>query len=578
MFPHSPISRLSVSTTIAALLAGCSSCGPPTEPGTPSKGTVIRKAFEFPEVTDPDPPDEGRPILSRAAAFVPADATFVVVFRSWREAVESLNLRSVLETPGGRAVLETGRIPGLPLADLPGLERFGMDVDQSLVVAVLPGDVVMAVAASRDPGALAAFVGQAGGAHGRAATPTTLQGREARVFETEAARVTTILHPAHLQVVISTLETPGEVIDNQLQAAFDGAPIWVQRARALPTPRTASVVLWTSGSGSALSPDTAPADASTTPFLSASEWTRHTTETAAALSITGDEVRLDLTSRIVDEPALRARFAESESPDRLMAMLPSGPSFAAGTRLSRNDLEGMAAVVDSLHPLRATRAHDTLGSALVAHLRGRAYTDGAQLRSVAFARYTGSAPPGATGGGSLLIVDAGLPAGAEPTVPDLLRSIGSAVGSPPPDVVADACKGLPCWRLLTPSITCAESAPLLVCAFGEAPIGAALELAREPHSIPARGAEDVALSRLHGEVAATQLPAEVPTTSAKRHAVVEALLAAAAQDVRTVTSTANVGAGLARVVVVLQGFGRPILPALLPRLGEAFAQVPPPLE
>jgi hypothetical protein len=96
----------------------------------------------------PQAPEAPRPILSRAAAFVPADARVVVVFRTWREAVESLALRAALDNPLGRDLLNAWKIGGASLTDLTGLAALGMDVDQSLVLAVLPDDAIMVVVAS----------------------------------------------------------------------------------------------------------------------------------------------------------------------------------------------------------------------------------------------------------------------------------------------------------------------------------------------------------------------------------------------------------------------------------------------
>ena len=57
-----------------------------------------------------------------------------------------------------------------------------------------------------------------------------------------------------------------------------------------------------------------------------------------------------------------------------------------------------------------------------------------------------------------------------------------------------------------------------------------------------------------------------------------ALVAAASEDVRMVTSTADFVAGRARLIIELRGYARPILPALLLRLGEAVTRAPPLLE
>jgi hypothetical protein len=554
-----------VLSSVAAVNAGCSSCdrtAAPTAP--PVAASPPSRVFAFPSVPAPAEAETGRPILSRAAAFVPADAALVVVFRAWREAVSTLGLRAAFDTAVGRALLSRWNLAGVSLLDLPGLDRLGMDVDQSLVVAVLPGDVVMAVVAARDPAALAEVIGRA--ARGPAQV-TTLQGREARSFEVGNARFTVVLHPAHLQVLIAPPETPPEVLDNQLQAGFDGAAVWVQRARAQPTPKGALAVAWSPGDGPPAPPVLPSPDTDWPELLDALETVWRAEASVAALTVDGDTVRLDVTAGVSNHTELVGRTADAQTPERLLAMLPGGPAFVAAARFSRHDVAVLTALARHLPDAPgapARRSPDALVRALETAVLPSAFPvpRADVLRSAVFARYpapTSGAGPGA----SLLVFDVGALDTPGEAVPALLTGLAGALGFAETAVTPATCAGSPCWRLATPlPLACAVAAPLLVCGLGDAPLDAALGLAREPFSAPPSA--ESALSLVHVEVPAEPTPTNAP-------AGLGALLDTLAREVRTATFTEHVGPERARFVLHVTGRGRPLLPALLPRLGDTVA-------
>jgi hypothetical protein len=524
--------------------------------------------------------EDGRPILSRAAAFVPADAELVVVFRAWREAVESLGLRAALSTPAGQALARAWNIADVPLTDLPGLDRIGMDVDQSMVVALLPGDLVIAVVASREPRALAELLERSTGVPGKT---VSLQGREARSLVTEAARFTVVLHPAHLQVVISRPDTPAEVIDNQLQAGFDGAPVWVQRARALPTPRSASVVMWKPGASAGADARSIAPDRPLSTLLGAVGPAWHAGESVASVSAVGDTARLDVVSRVVDEPDLRARSTDTVSLEELFAVVPAGTSFTASAPISRRGLEMVAHMARRLSESRAASWPENVTRALETHLIPVMFETEGSLRSVLVAGYP--APAGGVGGASavLTLVDLGTRGASRIAVPELLAALNGVDSASKAVVDTGSCSGVPCWRLETPErLACAVVQQLLLCGTGDAPLSAALELARRRGTVPRSDELTTIIGHVEGPVA--EVPgtsaAEVPGTSADDlwPAFVRALVSGLATDVRTVTVVERVGPGQAHLVLHIGGAGRPILPSLVPHLAESLQPVLPLLE
>jgi hypothetical protein len=554
---------------LAALLAACSSCKNPSAPAGPPP-----VALALPEPAS-QAPESPRPILSRAAAFVPADAHVVVVFRTWREAVESLALRAALDNPVGRDLLNAWKIGGASLTDVTGLAALGMDVDQSLVLAVLPDDAVMVVVASETPAKLLGlFREAAGGAEGEA---VTVQGREARTFSLGDARFTVVLHARHVQVVISNPASPPGNVDNHLQAAFDSAPVWMRRAQAMPTPQGATAVMWTAGDPPAPPAAAAPADAPEPPasfaaVLEALEPAYTTDEQVMALSFPGGDVRLDMVSRIRSVEVARARLRTGASPAQALALLPAGATFASLATVSGKDAQvisqALSLLPGNIGGLDAAQLAPVLGAGVAPKM----FAADPQVRTLALARY-----PDAAATNTVVVLETGAVDRPGETLPAMLKAVAAGFGKADAAVTEEKCGDRACWRLaLARPMFCAPADPWLVCGLGEGTFRQSLALVAA--GAPPRPTGDDVLSLAYADVPAlTGTLSEMAGKAGAPVALADALKMLG-EDIAALTYSERLGPENATITLNLKGRGRPILPALMPRLMQALEPLLPLLE
>ncbi len=551
------------------LLAACSSCKDASAPAGPPPVALV-----LPEPAA-QPPETPRPILSRAAAFVPADAEVVVVFRTWREAVESLALRAALDNPVGRDLLEAWKIGGASLTDLTGLAALGMDVDQSLVLAVLPDEAILVVVASETPAKLLGlFREAAGGAEGEA---TTVQGREARTFSLGDARFTVVLHARHAQVVISNPAAPASNVDNQLQAAFDSAPVWMRRAAALPTPQGATAVMWTSGDppeppAGALPPETPEPPRSLPALLEAFEPAYASDEEVLALSFPGGDLRVDVVSRVRGIEAARARMRTGAPPAKALALLPAGAIFASVATISGKDAglvsQSLALLPGTIGGLEAAQVAPILSAGVAPKM----FAAASQVRTVALARY-----PDAAETATLVVLETGAVERPAETLPKMLAALSTAFGKSDAAVTQEKCGERDCWRLaLARPLLCAPAEPWLICGLGEGPFRQSLALLAAGAPAPTGG--DDALSLGYADVPALVATLSEMAGKAGAPAALADALKMVGDDIAALTFTERLGPENATITLNLKGRGRAILPSLVPRLAQAIGPLLPLLE
>jgi hypothetical protein len=554
---------------LVALLAACSSCKDTSAPAGPPPVAL----------TLPEPaslaPESPRPILSRAAAFVPADAQVVVVFRTWREAVESLALRAALDNPVGRDLLNAWKIGGATLTDLTGLAALGMDVDQSLVLAVLPDEAIMVVVASETPAKLLGlFREAAGGAEGEA---VTVEGREARVFSLGEARFTVVLHARHVQIVISNPASPAGNVDNQLQAAFDSAPVWMRRAQALPTPQGATAVMWTAGDPPAPPTPAAPADAPEPPrsfaeVVQSFEAAYLSEEEVLALSFPGGDLRLDVVSRVRDVEVARARLRTGASPAQALALLPAGAIFASLATVSGKDAEVVSQAVSLLPANVGGLDAAQLAPIFGAGVAPKMFAADPQVRTLALARY-----PDAGETATVLVLETGAVDRPGETLPAMLKAIATGFGKADAAVTAEKCGDRACWRLaLARPMLCAPADPWLVCGLGEGPFRQSLALLAA--GAPPRPTGDDVLSLAYADVPALAGTLSEMAGKAGAPVALADALKMIGDDIAALTYSERLGPENATITLNLKGRGRPILGALVPRLAQAAAPLLPLLE
>lgn len=554
---------------LAALVAACSSCKDASAPAGPPPAALV--------IPEPGSlaPESPRPILSRAAAFVPADAQLVVVFRTWREAVESLSLRAALDNAVGRDLLNAWKVGGASLTDLTGLAALGMDVDQSLVLAVLPDDAILVVVASETPAKLLGlFREAAGGAEGEA---VTVQGREARAFLLGEARFTVVLHARHVQVVISNPEAPPGNVDNQLQAAFDSAPVWMRRATALPTPQGATAVMWTAGDPPEAPTPAAPADAPAPPasfaaLLEGFEPAYASEEEVLALSFPGGDLRVDVVSRVRGVEVARSRLRTGASPAQALALLPAGASFASLATLSGKDAgviaQSLALLPANVGGLDATRIAPVLGAGVAPKM----FATEPQVRTVALARY----PDGAETN-TVVVLETGAVDRPAETLPAMLKALATAFGKADAGVTREKCGAHDCWRLaLAGPVLCAPVDPWLVCGLGEGPFRQSLALLGA--GAPVRPTGDDVLSLAYADVPAMAGTLSEMAGKAGAPVALADALKMVGDDIAALTYTERLGPENATITLNLKGRGRPILASLVPRLAQAVEPLLPLLE
>jgi hypothetical protein len=195
------------------------------------------------------------------------------------------------------------------------------------------------------------------------------------------------------------------------------------------------------------------------------------------------------------------------------------------------------------------------------------FTRPGQLRGMAWARY-----PGALGTESLAVLETGPLLKAEEVLPKALQALGKTFGKADAQVRAGQWGDQRYWALnVSPPIVCAPRDPLLLCGLGEGPVHQAVRLAAaRPANAASPAASDVQALNL----AWIRLPpllatgAEM-TQKAGLGALMGEALRAVGEEIESLTFREELRGETATISLRLVGHGRPILPALLPRLNQS---------
>ncbi len=557
-------------------LAACSGSDKPAAPEAPPT------AFVFPPDTPP-PAEKGRALLARAAAFVPADASLVLVFRSWRDTVDSLALKGLFDHPVGRTLLEAWRVGGITVTDLPGLRSLGMEVDSSLVFAILPDGTLDLVVASETPAKLLGLFELL--PRQKTGPAVKVQGRESHSYIVDDTRFTAVLHDRHFQVLITPAGAAQDAIDSVVQGAFDSAPLWLKRAEALPSPVASTIVLWTPGDPPNPTPDpAAPLNPSLMTIMAEFGSNYRAGETLQALSFPNGSMRLDETSLVVDGAAAAAKARTGISPDSLLRILPAGAAYASAALFSKADAAVAAKLLGRLPPddgSALARLREVIDG-VVADLSPNMFGGDAkpdQRRAVVTAIWpaaalgpvseTGNAAPGSgpaadVGGDVLIGLETGHLVDSDTVLRKLLEAVAHVFSIVTPDISKTTVAGAPAWKLaLGRPLLCAAREPLVLCSLGEAPLKAALQLSAAglPPADPASTV--LSLTALDLPAVAGRLGGMLNAVGAGSSAEIVSLLA---EDIGTITFSERLTDSTAAIVVKLGDRGHPILPSLVPRV------------